>query len=148
MKVAVMGVAGRMGQELLRTAHAAGCTIVGAIERPGSPVIGSDAGEVAGIKPLGVPVTSDALDAISRCDGILDFTSPKATVEFAGLAANARAVHVIGTTGFTPEDEAHIAAAARHAPIIKAGNMSLGVNLLVALTRRVAEALDEDFDIE
>lgn len=148
MKVAVMGVAGRMGQELLRTAHAAGCTIVGAVERPGSPLIGSDAGEVAGLKPLGVPVTSDALDAISRCDGILDFTSPKATVEFAGLAANARAVHVIGTTGFTPEDEAQIAAAARHAPIIKAGNMSLGVNLLVALTRRVAEALDEDFDIE
>ncbi len=148
MKVAVMGVAGRMGQELLRTAHAAGCTIVAAVERQGSPLIGTDAGEVAGIKPIGVPVTSDPLDAISRCDGILDFTSPKSTVEFAGLAANARAVHVIGTTGFSPEDEAKIAAAARHAPIIKAGNMSLGVNLLVALARRVAEALDEEFDIE
>ncbi len=73
---------------------------------------------------------------------------PKATVEFAGLAANARIVHVIGTTGLTAADEAHIAAAARHAPIIKAGNMSLGVNLLAAITRRVAEALDEDFDIE
>ena len=82
--------------------------------------------------PLGVAVTSDALDVISRCEGILDFTSPKATVEFAGLAANARAVHVIGTTGLTAADEAQIAAAARHAPIIKAGNMSLGVNLLVA----------------
>jgi 4-hydroxy-tetrahydrodipicolinate reductase len=148
MKVAVMGVAGRMGQELLRAAHAAGCTIVGAVEREGSPLIGTDAGEASGIKSIGVPVTSDALDAISRSDGILDFTSPKATVEFAGLAANARAVHVIGTTGLSAEDEAHIAAAARHAPIIKAGNMSLGVNLLVALTRRVAEALDEDFDIE
>lgn len=148
MKIAVMGVAGRMGQELLRAAHAAGCTIVGAVEREGSPMIGSDAGEVAGLKPLGVKVTSDALDVISRCEGILDFTSPKATVEFAGLAANARAVHVIGTTGLSLDDEAQIAAAARHAPIIKAGNMSLGVNLLVALTRRVAEALDEDFDIE
>ena len=148
MKVAVMGVAGRMGQELLRTAHAAGCTIVGAVEREGSTLIGSDAGEVAGLKPLGVKITSDPVEAISLCDGILDFTSPKATVEFAGLAANARAVHVIGTTGFSAEDEAHIAAAARHAPIIKAGNMSLGVNLLVALARRVAEALDEDFDIE
>jgi len=93
-------------------------------------------------------VTSDALDVISRSDGILDFTSPKATVEFAGLAANARAVHVIGTTGLTAADEAQIAAAARHAPIIKAGNMSLGVNLLVALTRKVAAALDADFDIE
>ena len=148
MKVAVMGVAGRMGQELVRAAHAAGCSIVGGIEREGSPAIGSDVGIVAGIGPLGVAVTSDALDVISRCEGILDFTSPKATVEFAGLAANARAVHVIGTTGLTTADEAKIAAAARHAPIIKAGNMSLGVNLLVALTRRVAEALDEDFDIE
>jgi 4-hydroxy-tetrahydrodipicolinate reductase len=148
MKVAVMGVAGRMGQELLRAAHAAGCTIVGAVEREGSPMIGIDAGEAAGIRAIGVPVTADALDAISRSDGILDFTSPRSTVEFAGLAANARAVHVIGTTGLSAEDEAHIAAAARHAPIIKAGNMSLGVNLLVALTRRVAEALDEDFDIE
>ncbi|MBC7832805.1 MAG: 4-hydroxy-tetrahydrodipicolinate reductase [Hyphomicrobium sp.] len=148
MKVAVMGVAGRMGQELVRAAHAAGCTIVGAVEREGSPAIGSDVGAIAGIKTLGVAVTSDALDVISRCEGILDFTSPKATVEFAALAANARAVHVIGTTGLTASDEAHIAAAARHAPIIKAGNMSLGVNLLVALTRRVAEALDEDFDIE
>jgi 4-hydroxy-tetrahydrodipicolinate reductase len=148
MKVAVMGVAGRMGQELVRAAHAAGCTIVGGVEREGSSAIGSDVGALAGIKPLGVVVTSDALDVISRSDGILDFTSPKATVEFAGLAANARAVHVIGTTGLTAADEAQIAAAARHAPIIKAGNMSLGVNLLVALTRRVAEALDEDFDIE
>lgn len=148
MKVAVMGVAGRMGQELVRAAHAAGCTIVGGIEREGSPAIGADIGVLAGIKPLGVTVTSDALDVISRADGILDFTSPAATVEFAGLAANARAVHVIGTTGLTAADEAQIAAAARHAPIIKAGNMSLGVNLLVALTRRVAEALDEDFDIE
>jgi 4-hydroxy-tetrahydrodipicolinate reductase len=148
MKVAVMGVAGRMGQELVRAARAAGCTIVGGIEQEGSPAIGSDVGVLAGIKPLGILVTSDALDVISRSDGILDFTSPKATVEFAGLAANARAVHVIGTTGLTAADEAQIAAAARHAPIIKAGNMSLGVNLLVALTRRVAEALDEDFDIE
>ena len=148
MKVAVMGVAGRMGQELVRAAHAAGCSIVGGVEREGSPAIGSDIGVVSGLAPLGVPVTSDALDVISRCDGILDFTSPKATVEFAGLAANARAVHVIGTTGLSADDEAQIAAAARHAPIIKAGNMSLGVNLLVALARRVAEALDEDFDIE
>lgn len=148
MKVAVMGVAGRMGQELVRAAHAAGCSIVGGVEREGSPVIGSDIGVVSGLPPLGVPVTSDAIDVISRCDGILDFTSPKATVEFAGLAANARAVHVIGTTGLSAEDEAQIAAAARHAPIIKAGNMSLGVNVLVALARRVAEALDEDFDIE
>ncbi len=107
MKVAVMGVAGRMGQELVRAAHAAGCTIVGAVEREGSPAIGADIGILAGLKPLGVTVTADALDVISRCDGILDFTSPKATVEFAALAANARIVHVIGTTGLTERRRAH-----------------------------------------
>jgi 4-hydroxy-tetrahydrodipicolinate reductase len=148
MKIAVMGVAGRMGQELVRAVKEAGSTLVGAIEKAGSPAIGQDAGVVAGIGPLGVPITSDPLDVIVNCDGILDFTTPAATVEFAALAANARAVHVIGTTGLSEADELQIAAAARHAPIIKAGNMSLGVNLLVALTRRVAEALDEDFDIE
>jgi 4-hydroxy-tetrahydrodipicolinate reductase len=149
MKIAVMGVAGRMGQELVRAVKdAPGCTLVGAVEAPGSPAIGSDAGVLAGVGTLGVPVTSDPLEAIVKCEAILDFTTPAATVEFAALAANARAVHVIGTTGLSDEDELRIAAAARHAPIVKAGNMSLGVNLLVALTRRVAEALDEDFDIE
>jgi 4-hydroxy-tetrahydrodipicolinate reductase len=149
MKIAVMGVAGRMGQELVRAVHAAvGCELSGASERPDSPAIGTDAGTLSGIGPIGVPVTADALDIIAKSEGILDFTTPKATVEFAGLAANARIVHVIGTTGLTDADEAQIKSAARHAPIIKAGNMSLGVNLLAAITRRVAEALDEDFDIE
>ncbi len=144
-----MGAAGRMGRELLRAVHdAPGCVIAGGIEPAGSPHIGADAGELAGVGKLGVPVTSDALELIVRSDAILDFTIPKATVEFAGLAANARIVHVIGTTGFTEADEAAIAAAARHATIIKAGNMSLGVNLLVALTRKVAAALDADFDVE
>jgi 4-hydroxy-tetrahydrodipicolinate reductase len=149
MKIAVMGVSGRMGKELVRAVHAAeGCTLAGATERPDSPVIGADVGTLAGIGPIGVTVSADSLDVIAKSDGILDFTVPQATVEFAGLAANARIVHVIGTTGLTAADEAKIAAAARHAPIIKAGNMSLGVNLLAAITRRVAEALDEDFDIE
>ena len=112
------------------------------------PHIGADVGVLAGLGPLGVTVTNDPLDLIARSDAILDFTSPAATVEFAGLAANARIVHVIGTTGLSEADDARIAAAARHAPIIKAGNMSLGVNLLAAITRRVAEALDEDYDIE
>jgi 4-hydroxy-tetrahydrodipicolinate reductase len=149
MKIAVMGAAGRMGQELVRAVHETeGCTVSGAVETPDSPAIGADVGVLAGLGPLGVTVTNDPLDLIARSDAILDFTSPAATVEFAGLAANARIVHVIGTTGLSEADDARIAAAARHAPIIKAGNMSLGVNLLAAITRRVAEALDEDYDIE
>ena len=149
MKIAVMGVAGRMGQELVRAVHEAeGCELSGAIEAPGSSAVGADAGVLAGIGPLGITVGSDAIDVIAGADGILDFTSPKATVEFAALAANGRIVHVIGTTGLTDDDQKHIVAAARHCPIIKAGNMSLGVNLLAAITRRVAEALDADYDIE
>jgi 4-hydroxy-tetrahydrodipicolinate reductase len=144
-----MGIAGRMGRELVRAVHATpGAIVAGGTEAPGSPAIGSDIGTLAGIGPLGIAVTGDPIELLARVDGILDFTMPRASVDFAGLAANARIVHVIGTTGFSDPEEAAIKAAARHATIIKAGNMSLGVNLLAAVTRRIAAALDEDFDIE
>jgi 4-hydroxy-tetrahydrodipicolinate reductase len=148
-RIAVMGAGGRMGRELIRAAQdRPGCVIAGGIEAAGSPLVGQDLGTLAGLPPLGVAVTSDPLSLIARADAILDFTTPAATVAFAGLAANARIVHVIGTTGFSVADEAAIAAAGRHAVIVKAGNMSLGVNLLAAITRQVAAALDADYDIE
>ena len=150
MKLAVMGAAGRMGRELIRAVHASNgsAVIAGAIERPGSVALGEDAGLLAGVGRLGVKITDDPLDVVTKVDGILDFTAPAVSVEIAGLAANARIVHVIGTTGCGAEHDAAINAAARHATIVKAGNMSLGVNLLVAITRKVAQALDADFDIE
>lgn len=149
MKLAIMGAAGRMGRELTRIVHdMEGCTIAGAVETPGSIAVGQDVGLLAGLGKVGTLITDDPLEVISKVDGILDFTVPKASVELAGLTANARIVHVIGTTGMNEEQEAAIKAAARHATIIKAGNMSLGVNLLMAVTRKVAEALDADFDIE
>ena len=148
-RIAVMGAGGRMGRELSRTVAAIpGCVLAGGIEAKGSKLVGQDLGAVAGLGDTGIKITDDPLELIARVDGILDFTVPAATVEFAGLAANARIVHVIGTTGLQPVHEAAIKAAARHATIVKAGNMSLGVNLLVALTKKVAEALDADFDIE
>ena len=149
MRLAVMGASGRMGRELIRCVHGIdGCVVAGAIEQAGSLALGEDAGMLAGLGRINVPITDDPLDIVAKVDGILDFTIPKASVEFAGLAANARIVHVIGTTGMSEADEAAVKAAARHATIVKAGNMSLGVNLLVAITRKVAEALDADFDIE
>jgi 4-hydroxy-tetrahydrodipicolinate reductase len=149
MKIAVTGAAGRMGRELIRAIHAQeGCTLGGALEQEGSLALGQDAGLLAGLGKLGVVITDDPLDVFVKVDAVLDFTVPVATVEFAGLAANARIVHVIGTTGMTAEHDAAITAASRHATIIRSGNMSLGVNLLAALTRKVAEALDADFDIE
>jgi 4-hydroxy-tetrahydrodipicolinate reductase len=149
MKIAVTGAAGRMGRELIRTVHGRqDCVVAGAIEQEGSIALGQDVGLLAGLGKVGVVITDDPLELLAKVDAVLDFTVPKATVEFAGLAANARIVHVFGTTGLTPEDDAKIAAAARHATIVRSGNMSLGVNLLAALTRKVAEALDADFDIE
>jgi 4-hydroxy-tetrahydrodipicolinate reductase len=149
MKIAVTGAAGRMGRELIRAVHGKDeCVLAGAIEQPGSLALGQDAGLLAGLGKVGVLITEDPLDLFTRVDAVLDFTTPAASVEFAGLAANARIVHVLGTTGLAPDDEAKVEAAARHAVIVSSGNMSLGVNLLAALTRKVAEALDTDFDIE
>ena len=149
MKIAVVGAAGRMGRELVRAIHATeGATLAGAIEQKGSIALGQDAGLLAGLGKLGVIITDQALETFAKVDAVLDFTVPAASVEFAGLAANARIVHVCGTTGLTDADEAAITAAARHATIIRAQNYSLGVNLLVAMTTKIAAALGPDFDIE
>jgi 4-hydroxy-tetrahydrodipicolinate reductase len=138
-----------MGQALTRViAETPGCAVAGAIEAKGSPHVGRDAGEIAGLAPLGIAITDDPLPVFAHIDGVLDFTTPASTVAFAGLSAQARIVHVIGTTGLSAADEAKIEAAARHATIVKAGNMSQGVNLLAALAARVAEALGPEFDIE
>jgi len=147
--IVVTGISGRMGQMLARTIQASDkARLVGAIERPGHAWIGRDLGEAMGGAAIGVKVTDDPLPAFAQAQAVIDFTAPAATVEFAALAAQARAVHVIGTTGFEPEHLARITAAARHATIIRAGNMSLGVNLLVQLTKKVAAALDADWDVE
>ncbi|MGL4398221.1 MAG: 4-hydroxy-tetrahydrodipicolinate reductase, partial [Hyphomicrobium sp.] len=149
MKIAVMGAAGRMGLELVRAIAAQpGCTVAGATEMAGSAALGRDVGELAGLGKIGVVVSDDAAAVLSATDAILDFTSPKATSHFAHLAAERGIVHVIGTTGFDAASEAAVMRAAERATIIKAGNMSLGVNLLAALTRKVAAALGADWDIE
>jgi 4-hydroxy-tetrahydrodipicolinate reductase len=148
-KIAVTGAAGRMGRELIRAVHGnEACALIGAAEHEGSLALGQDAGLLAGLGKLGVLITDDAPELFAKADAVLDFTTPAASVDFASLAANARIVHVLGTTGLTADHEARIAAAARHATIVRSGNMSLGINLLVALTRKVAAALDADFDIE
>ena len=147
--IVVTGASGRMGRMLIGLISASDkARLVGALERPGHPWVGRDAGEAMGGAPLGVPVTDDPLPAFAQAQAVIDFTAPDATVGFAALAAQARAVHVIGTTGLEPDHIARIEAAARHAVIIRAGNMSLGVNLLTELVRKVAAALDPDWDIE
>jgi 4-hydroxy-tetrahydrodipicolinate reductase len=149
MLLAVLGAGGRMGRALIRAAHhASHCIVAGGTEAPGFSSMGADLGELVGLGRLGVAVTADPLEVFARVDGVLDFTTPSASVAHAAMAAQARIVHVIGTTGFSAEDEAKISAAGRHATIIKSGNMSLGVNMLVGLARQVAAALDDEFDVE
>lgn len=149
MRLVVVGAAGRMGRTLIKAvAETQGCVLSAAIERPGSPAIGQDAAVLAGLPASGVLVTDDALPAFVEAEGVLDFTSPEASVAFAGLAAQARITHVVGTTGLEPGHLARLEAAARHAAIIRSGNMSLGVNLLAALVRKVAATLGTDWDIE
>lgn len=150
MGLVVVGAAGRMGRMLTRiVTETEGVRVAGAVERPGSPDLGRDAGELAGVGPLGIALSDDPLPVFAKADGVLDFTSPAASVLYAGYAAQARIVHVIGTTGCSAEDDARIEAAARHAAIVKSGNMSLGVNLLALLVERAAAALPASaFDIE
>ncbi|MFV0335950.1 MAG: 4-hydroxy-tetrahydrodipicolinate reductase [Tropicimonas sp.] len=147
--IVVMGASGRMGQMLIREINAhPGMRLAGAVERPGQDWVGQDLGVAMGSRPCGIHVTDDPLEAMAGAQGVIDFTTPEATVELATITAQARAVHVIGTTGLSETDIAKLDAAARHAVIVRAGNMSLGVNLLTQITRQVARALDADFDIE
>ncbi len=147
--VAVTGCSGRMGRMLVRALdERQDVRLAGVTERPGHDWIGRDFGEATGGAPRGLVVTDDPLPVFARAHAVLDFTTPAATVQHADLAAQARLVHVIGTTGLEGDDLARLSAAGRHAVIVRAGNMSLGINLLLGLTRQVAAALDEEFDIE
>jgi 4-hydroxy-tetrahydrodipicolinate reductase len=149
LRLVVSGAGGRMGRTLVKAiAETAGVVLAGAIEAPGAAVIGRDAGELAGLGPNGIAVSADAPALLAKADGIVDFTIPAATLVLAEQTASHGLVHIIGTTGFAAEDDKIIAVAAGRARIVKSGNMSLGVNLLAALVKRVAKTLDDEFDIE
>ena len=148
LKIVVAGASGRMGRALIREiSQGEGVTLVGALEVEGHPDLGVDAGTLAGQQPNGVKLTADPLPLLAHAQGVIDFTRPMVSTMLADLAAQARIVHVIGTTGLSATDEKRIEAAARHAVIVKSGNMSLGVNLLAALVARAAKALP-NYDIE
>jgi 4-hydroxy-tetrahydrodipicolinate reductase len=147
--IGVVGCAGRMGQTLLREIAASeGAAIAGGIERPGHAALGQDVAAQAGLEAIGVAVGDEAAALFAAADVVLDFTAPEASVAHAALAAEAGCPIVIGTTGIEAEANAEIAQAAAKVGIVQAANMSVGVNLLLQLTRQVASILDPDFDIE
>jgi 4-hydroxy-tetrahydrodipicolinate reductase len=122
--------------------------LTGALEAPASPLLGEDAGVLAGLPANGVKLSADLWELAKNADGVVDFTVPAATIANVAIAAERGLVHVIGTTGLNASDEAVIKSVTTRAIVVKSGNMSLGVNVLAAVVRRVAQALDEDFDIE
>ena len=145
--IAITGSAGRMGQRLVALAAqgAADLQVVAAVERPESAAIARDAGEVAGIGPIGVPVTYD-LRPTPRV--LIDFTAPAAMRHWLKVCRDRGIAMVVGTTGLQPTDHATIDQAAADIPVLQAANMSLGVNLLLRVVADVARRLGDDYDIE
>ncbi|MGL4263610.1 MAG: 4-hydroxy-tetrahydrodipicolinate reductase [Afipia sp.] len=149
MRLIVAGAGGRMGRALIRAiAETPGATLAGALEAPGSELLGQDSGVLAGLAPNGIELSGDLWTLSKNADGILDFTVPAATIANVAIAAQRGIVHVIGTTGLSASDNAVIRSVTSQAIVVQSGNMSLGVNLLAALVKQVAKSLDEDFDIE
>lgn len=145
----VVGCAGRMGRTLLKEIDATeGVRIAGGTERPGHEVIGEDVAGQAGLAACGLAVGEEAAALFEIADVVLDFTQPEATIRHVALAAELATPMVVGTTGTEGETDARIAEAAKATAIVKAANMSVGVNLLLQLTRQVAAVLGPDFDIE
>jgi 4-hydroxy-tetrahydrodipicolinate reductase len=149
MRLIVAGAGGRMGRVLTRViSETPGAVLTGALEAPGSELLGKDAGTLAGLPENGVKLSADLWTLSANADGILDFTVPGATIANVAIAAQRGLVHVIGTTGLSHSDDAVIKSVTTRATVVKSGNMSLGVNLLAALVKRVAKTLDENFDVE
>jgi 4-hydroxy-tetrahydrodipicolinate reductase len=149
MRLIVAGAGGRMGRALVRViSETQGAVLAGALEAPGSELLDKDSGVLAGLPANGVPLSADLWSMSANADGILDFTVPSATIANVAIAAQRNLVHVIGTTGLSSSDDAVIKSVTSRATVVKSGNMSLGINLLAALVKRVAKSLDENFDIE
>ncbi|MBK8174497.1 MAG: 4-hydroxy-tetrahydrodipicolinate reductase [Rhodospirillales bacterium] len=149
MRIGISGCAGRMGRMLVQTVLANDeAVLAGGSERPGHPDLGADLGTLAGVPPLGVRLGDDAAALFAAADAVIDFSSPAAVFESSHLAAAHATALVVGTTGLGREHHAALAAAAERVPVVVAANMSLGVNLLLGLTRKVAAVLGDDYDIE
>lgn len=147
--IGIVGAAGRMGQMLIRQiGETPGATLVAASEAPNGPAVGKDAGELAGLGRLGVPISESPDLVFEQSQVVIDFTVPKASVLHAELAARHGRAMVLGTTGLSAEEGARVRVAAAKAPILWADNMSVGVTLLAALVEQVARSLDPAYDIE
>jgi 4-hydroxy-tetrahydrodipicolinate reductase len=148
VQTAIAGVSGRMGRALLEAVAAdSDCMLCAAIDRPGSPLVGQDAGAAWGAAS-GVRVTDQPTAVLQEAHALIDFTRPEATLGYLDACAAAGVPLVIGTTGFDDAGKARITAAAQRVPIVFAPNMSVGVNLLMKLAEIAAQVLEDGYDIE
>ncbi|MDA1072943.1 MAG: 4-hydroxy-tetrahydrodipicolinate reductase [Proteobacteria bacterium] len=148
-RIGIAGCGGRVGRLLIRTIHETpGASVAAGSVRPEDDAVGRDLGELAGIAAIGVVATGSAQALFEASDVVIDFTTPQATLEHAAIARATGTAMVIGTTGIEAAGRAELEEAAGSTAIVLAANMSLGINLLLGITRRIAAALDEDFDIE
>ncbi|HEY4745239.1 MAG TPA: 4-hydroxy-tetrahydrodipicolinate reductase [Desulfuromonadaceae bacterium] len=149
IKIAVCGAAGRMGQRIINAVvEAEGVELSGALERPGHPLVGQDAGLIAGCGALGVLLSDDLNAVIAGCDALIDFTAPKVSLKNLEACGLQKKAIVIGSTGFTPEERALAAELARDIPVVLAPNMSVGVNVCFKILKDIARTLGDDFDVE
>ena len=149
LNIAVAGAAGRMGRQLVKAAVEAGHQLSGGSEAPGSLHLGKDLGTLAGVRSLGVQTFAGISETARGANVWLDFTVPKATLAALDILPSLRVTAmIVGTTGFSAAEEKMIVQASKRLAIVKAGNYSLGVNLLEALVRQAAARLGDDWDIE
>jgi len=148
LRIAIAGASGRMGRMLIETVLAAdGCALAGALDVPGSPALGQDAGAFAG-KATGVTITSDLRSGLAGAQVLIDFTRPEGTLAHLAVCRELGVKAVIGTTGFSDAQKAEIADHARHVAVVFAPNMSVGVNVVMRLLDQAARALSQGYDIE
>jgi 4-hydroxy-tetrahydrodipicolinate reductase len=149
MKIGIVGCAGRMGRALVaEVAATAGAELAAGSERKGSEPVGKDASVMAGLEASGILIGDDAKAVFAASDAVIDFTAAAIAPLHAGLAAEMKKILVLGTTGIDAAQQKAVEDAAKRTAIVQAANMSIGVNLLLGLTRQVAAALGEDYDIE
>jgi 4-hydroxy-tetrahydrodipicolinate reductase len=149
LRLAVPGAGGKMGRMILKViAETPSTELVAAVERPGSSLLGQDAGVVAGLPPFGVPIRAELDEALQDADVIIDFTAPAATAWTVSRAAEHEVGMVVGTTGLGEAEKRAIWQAAERIPIVLSANMSLGVNVLFGLLEQAAKALGNDYDLE
>ena len=149
VSVLVAGAGGRMGRAIITEAMGnTDVVLVGGVEHAGALTIGKDLGALVGLPDAGMTVGSGLAAGLTSAQAVIDFTLPDASLAIAHAAAAAGVAHVIGTTGFSDAQLAELETIASSIPIVKSGNMSLGVNLLLALVEQAARAMEKDFDIE